>query len=1383
MRNPPTLLVITLLIIIALSFTASIFTLTTQADQDYANQQSPASTGNTYRVNLPYVATTAESSWPMAGANPERTSWIEEEIPGNLKPVWYKTFEPYILPRTQIVAVNGVLFIATARGMYAVDAQTGDEVWVYPTELPLADTPTYDNGVIYIGGFDKKLHAIDAVTGQGLWTFDGAAQGYQVNPLVVNGVVYLGNRDGNFYAVGAHNNTANQGKLIWKYQTEGPILYSAAYKDNTVYFAANDSHAYALDAHKGKLVWKSEKLPGAGFHSWWPVIYEGYVIFSGSGSYRNISQPFGGALQNKLEKEDVYLDYNDLPRGTFVGPELESSPAWARGYTVLDLSKPNIVPEGRTKAVTQYYAEKPWRRTYFVLDRENGHEITYNFNNLGKPEYAPLLWFGTHGGNRHPPAVGPDGLLYQSVNYRSDRSIPGGHIAAWKPDTPYIMILTDGWNAVDEPQGYAGGGRLIYWNRCCDRVGQSLPISQEVQGGRYYTYNNGNGASLIEMMPDYMKMYHNPDGGIFITSPFASFHTNGAYGWHGDTTAPIPHQGMVYTHRSNALIAFGHIDSGPVTVPDAKIHTVANADRIPTKEELQTALNREVQKMLAAGHLRPGYLVSGIFDSQTRFCGDDLQDYWHHPADTIITLSRVIPHVSPETREQVENYLQDEFNGFPPYEYNHIGWQGAAREIYDTPPEVSEAMAGIGPTQQNYNWNFPGWRSSPIALYGLWKYAEVFPGEAKLIFDTAKTKSRLMDSFNNVPDDEILTELPHVNNAFIAGYLGYLKLEQMAGYPETSSVRFEYERLLQLRVDTFSRESPWADLGRQKSKNYCRALNVSRNFIFLVPELAEYLGIHAHEKVKEAIIEYQEIAPYWFVAKAEVEFAEGVIKNLYDYHALFQAKALILKEPYEELAKYVDVPAFEIGDLHYIDNLVSALEADSTGTIQLDVEPGWVETPSLTQRVNAPYNVPFSERAIFWLGQVDMTANHASVRVGYGDDELTVYAHVFDRQLWYNTSPSAESLAQWDAVTILLNLDGNVGNKPMTNAFKFVAQFNPTGRENSNYQAAYRGDGTGWAPIAATSFAADTGWRGSGYNNEAESRGWWIKFTIPFSTVGLSEKPEFGETWGLAVLIHDRDDEAGTSIPDQSWPKEVQVDAPSTWGKLRFGLPNYIPPFAIDHHHVTIRHGVDGASVVDGHVGGSSNCGQGLDYWNEWGQTNYDGAKQVNIQNQWDVADWPCYSRYYITFPLEMIPPGKVIVSARLTLYQVGNAGQGWDPGPEPSLIQALTISEEWDEFEIAWNNAPLALENVSAAWVYPVDENTGWPGVARQWNVSYAVADAYEREQPLRLAMYAADSAYHSGKYFYSSSAGEAARPQLNLTWGDPAVATAWVYLPLVNR
>jgi hypothetical protein len=202
---------------------------------------------------------------------------------------------------------------------------------------------------------------------------------------------------------------------------------------------------------------------------------------------------------------------------------------------------------------------------------------------------------------------------------------------------------------------------------------------------------------------------------------------------------------------------------------------------------------------------------------------------------------------------------------------------------------------------------------------------------------------------------------------------------------------------------------------------------------------------------------------------------------------------------------------------------------------------------------------------------------------------------------------------------------------------------------------------------------------------------------------------------------------------------------------------------------VTIQQGIGAPQVVDAHVGGHTTCGAELqpDLFHSWGAANYATYTQLNIQNQWDMANWSCFSKAYFSFPLTTLPANKVIISATLVLHQLGGAS----PAAAPSLIQAFTVGETWDETHLTWNNAPLALENVAAAWVPAIASNPNGPGVARQWDVSGAVAQAYERGQPLPLALYSADDSYESGKYFWSSDAAATSRPALQILWGEPAV------------
>jgi hypothetical protein len=432
-------------------------------------------------------------------------------------------------------------------------------------------------------------------------------------------------------------------------------------------------------------------------------------------------------------------------------------------------------------------------------------------------------------------------------------------------------------------------------------------------------------------------------------------------------------------------------------------------------------------------------------------------------------------------------------------------------------------------------------------------------------------------------------------------------------------------------------------------------------------------------------------------------------------------------------------------------------------------------------RVNAPYfdgAVRYAETAAFWFGRVTTVTNAVDVRVGYRRQALEVYLSVMDSRLWCDQSPSAEDLTAWDSATLYIDTDGDTGNAPDAHSYRFDVRFS-WDQVCAPYQAAYRGNGSGWS-AASLSFGAQTVWRGELPNNDIDDRGWTLAYVVPFSALGVSEPPGPGTVWGMGLAVHDRD--AGGSPPcaDQTWPPTLAPQQPSTWGQLHFGTPTYSPPPATPGGTVTIRHGLNGATVADADVGGSSDCGGAAapDFFPTWGSLNYAGRKWLNIQTVGDVADWPCFSRYYVTFPLNALPAGATITSATLVLHQFGNAGEGLDPRPQPSLIQVLTVGENCNESTITWNNAPLALENVAAAWVDPLKEPQAAAGVPRQWDVSRAVAQAYGAGQPVRLALYEADYALHSGKYFRTSDIDEywqESRPTLIVNWGRSLSKSAW--------
>ncbi len=924
----------------------------TGAETSKAQMGVPVIAAATRQIFLPYIKNSSTPSisshdWPMLAANPQRTSWSLEEVRGDLSLEWYRPIEPYIPYKIQPIAANGKIYVSTARGLYTLRARDGELLWVYPTELPLGHSPTIasinQQSIAYVGGYDHKIHALDANTGKpvvGYTPFEAKA-GFETNPLVVRNTIYAGNRDGYFYAL-----DATTGSLKWKFQTNGPIQISAAYKDGKVYFASNDGRAYALDADTGTLIWKSQKLLGAGFYSFWPVIYSDrttgrdYVIFSGGENY----------IQSvlSLTGEETATLFADIPAGELIGPTSTNIPGdWAPGTQVIDASR-----------IAQYYQSRPDRRTIFILDRMTGKEYTFDSNTDGKIEFAPFTWSGvTQSGSKYPPVInGVDGVYYQSTAYYSGGWVSRGGPVGWKFGTPFISRVHTGngpgaeiGHASDEPIAYSSGGKLIYWSLCCDREAGAfdvtIPFGQPNRDWYYFGYNLASNV----LAPGYQQMYddgnpqayNNLDGWQIYSGKNKS--KNGIYGKHGTTQSPpIPYQGKIYFLKGNALLAFSPTGSSPKTpLPLAVTIPVQSSPTPPSRVELINRLEKEVHKILTAGPLRPGYHAAGFIDlygvgwfTDEREFGE-IFDYFQNPADTVYTLLLAYPHLSTVTQQKVKAYLQDYYGPGSKYDFTrivHIGWgNGASREFFTIPQEVIQHWGQpyrppLEPSPQpicgecGYWHNFP-----PFSFYAAWKYAQIVGNNnasfARNIFDL------MSDKLEPPLDDSTFIDRPYWLNLYIAGYKGYLELGTLAGYPQDADVLAIYQHLLNLRVDGFSKDTPYPPIGAPDGL-YNNTLAVARNFMFLTPELADYLNQHILTKVQEALDEYSYVAPYWFVTKFDGSYGEGTFQHLYDPPALFQARAYILKQPYGELVKWLDVPAFYRGDLFYIQNLVAVLDSN-----------------------------------------------------------------------------------------------------------------------------------------------------------------------------------------------------------------------------------------------------------------------------------------------------------------------------------------------------------------------------------------------------------------------------------------------------------------------
>lgn len=930
----------------------------------------------------------ASIDWPMAGANPQRTSWTPEDLPGNIKTVWVKPIEPYVSQHVQVIGAENKVYVSTSKGLYAFDANTGSQVWVYPTELPLGHSPTYDNGFLYVGGMDRKIHKVNAATGEGVWSYISGG-GFYTNPVVTGGLVYAGNRDGAFYAV-----STESGQLVWKYQTGSQIQQSAAYSEGTLYFASNDGYAYALSATDGSLIWKSaNKLPGMGQYSWWPVLYQNNVIFTRT--------PFEGGLFG-VETAWLFcppgsttcsIPSNRIP-GTFVSAENEIS-----NQPTMDVS---TNPNG--SSFPNYFETFPHRRNAVFFNRTTGAEVPFDLDNDGAPDAAPISWVGD-AGTPYPPLVsGFDNVLYfRTVNRTNGISFSSATISGWNVGTPYLnlpfssMSGQSGAMPQDEPVGISGGGNKIYWNLCCDRFVGSVDLSQRNtnffsntdDSNRQWRYITSTGLPFYTT-PSNIGMpvnYYQEATKFFWDPPHPAMFWN-----ENDKVGPAIYQGKVYVILGNALVAFAEGGAGsnaPVLTP-AAIADTQPSNPYHTRADILVKLETEVAEIIAAGHLKPSYSYVGLLSPQMGSKLDDRGlEYWHNPADIHLVLLRALPHLSENLQLQVKTYLQSEMANFSPIQYSHIGWtSGTQRDPYSYPPTDGKLFnLNFGPIDFV---SFSGWSQPPHNIYAVWKYAQAGLGDPQVLFSQIQNKLKPQITLIKASlTDSYLAAYPHVHNAYISGYIGYIELAKLAGQSPSVYQPFqdELDRLLILRAQNLT-VFPTPNTGNNNANLYFKTAITMWNFMYLTPELADYLYENAQTNVLDILNTYLSIAPYWMVAINGETQGENALMPYQQTHSLFQALAQVKGASFDELLKYLDTPIVPTGDLYHIDNLVAVIEAEAV-------------TPPVTYigDANADTHVDQADYDI-WIANYNTITTEGESK---GDFNLDTTVDGIDYVIWFDS--------------------------------------------------------------------------------------------------------------------------------------------------------------------------------------------------------------------------------------------------------------------------------------------------------------------------------------------------------------------------------------------
>jgi len=100
---------------------------------------------------------------------------------------------------SSVAVADGMVFGGPRDGpLYALDAQSGDRHWFFPTGYLQEASPAVADGVLYLA--TDRIYAIDAATGRERWRYR-PSNGLDTTPVVSDGMVFAGDHDGVMYAL------------------------------------------------------------------------------------------------------------------------------------------------------------------------------------------------------------------------------------------------------------------------------------------------------------------------------------------------------------------------------------------------------------------------------------------------------------------------------------------------------------------------------------------------------------------------------------------------------------------------------------------------------------------------------------------------------------------------------------------------------------------------------------------------------------------------------------------------------------------------------------------------------------------------------------------------------------------------------------------------------------------------------------------------------------------------------------------------------------------------------------------------------------------------------------------------------------------------------
>ena len=372
---------------------------------------------------------------------------------------------------TQPLVHDGIMYLTGSYSrLYAIDAQTGEELWQYDARLPEGILPCCDvvnrgaalyDDKVYFGTLDARMVALDAKTGDVVWNkkIDDYRAGYSYTaaPMIVDGMVVHGVSGGEFGVVGrVEARDAQTGEIVWS----RPVI---------------EGHMGTLDGEESTMTgelnatWPGDMWKTGGGATWLGGSYDADTdtIVFGTGnpapwnSYlRGAGEPAeGNSGDNLYAASRIGLD----PATGEIKWHYQTTPREGWDYDGVNEVIPFTDAEGNAR-----YATADRNGFFYVLNREDGafvdawpfvKDITWaeDIGDDGRPIFAE--------GNRPgDPSASADGQKGETV-FAAPGFLGGKNWMpmAYSPDTGLFYVPSNEWgmDIWNEPITYRKGAAYL----------------------------------------------------------------------------------------------------------------------------------------------------------------------------------------------------------------------------------------------------------------------------------------------------------------------------------------------------------------------------------------------------------------------------------------------------------------------------------------------------------------------------------------------------------------------------------------------------------------------------------------------------------------------------------------------------------------------------------------------------------------------------------------------------------------------------------------------------------------------------------------------------------------------------------------------------------